>query len=64
MDTVMGSGSYMGGSGPFNPASYTRHFLGSPVSFRVGSFGDRTISITPQSRIVGPLEYVSHLLLA
>lgn len=58
-DTIMGSGSYMGSSsGPFNPASYTRHFLGSPISFRAGSFGNRTLSITPTSQIVGPLECV------
>ncbi|KAJ7141816.1 hypothetical protein C8R46DRAFT_1013130, partial [Mycena filopes] len=33
-------GSYNGEDGrAFNPASYTRHFLGSPISWRAGSFG-------------------------
>ncbi|TFK38432.1 hypothetical protein BDQ12DRAFT_698628 [Crucibulum laeve] len=35
----MADGSYTSSSGPFNPASYTRHFLGSPISWRGGSFG-------------------------
>ncbi|KAF8883026.1 hypothetical protein BD779DRAFT_1541427 [Infundibulicybe gibba] len=34
-------GSYTGESGSFNPASYTRHFLGSPISWRPSSFGAR-----------------------
>ncbi|EDR06015.1 uncharacterized protein LACBIDRAFT_294744 [Laccaria bicolor S238N-H82] len=35
----MAEGSYTGSSGFFNPASYTRHFLGSPISWLAGSFG-------------------------
>ncbi|KAJ2913259.1 hypothetical protein MD484_g7145, partial [Candolleomyces efflorescens] len=31
-------------SGPFNPASYTRQFIGSPISWRNGSFGMSGIS--------------------
>ncbi|KAF5347398.1 hypothetical protein D9758_011256 [Tetrapyrgos nigripes] len=39
-DYPMSSGSYNGSnSGSFNPASYTRHFLGSPISWRAGSLG-------------------------
>ncbi|KAK0187176.1 hypothetical protein F5146DRAFT_1142116 [Armillaria mellea] len=40
-DYIMSSGSYTGsnGNGSFNPASYTRHFLGSPISWRSTSFG-------------------------
>ncbi|KAF5347745.1 hypothetical protein D9756_010260 [Leucocoprinus leucothites] len=34
----MADGSYTSSSGPFNPASYTRHFLGSPISWRASSF--------------------------
>jgi transcription factor SFP1 len=37
---VDSQGSYTGSSGgTFNPASFTRHFLGSPISWRAGSFG-------------------------
>ncbi|CAA7271244.1 unnamed protein product [Cyclocybe aegerita] len=37
---MLDAGSYTGSSsGTFNPASYTRHFLGSPISWRAGSFG-------------------------
>ena len=43
-----GVGSYTGsGSGPFNPASYTRHFMGSPISWRAGSFGMSMTGTTP-----------------
>lgn len=39
-DFTMASGSYTGSnSGSFNPASYTRHFMGSPTSWRAGSLG-------------------------
>ncbi|KAH0580490.1 hypothetical protein H2248_001988 [Termitomyces sp. 'cryptogamus'] len=35
-------GSYSADHGrPFNPASYTRHFLGSPISWRAASLGAR-----------------------
>ncbi|KAJ7710941.1 hypothetical protein B0H17DRAFT_1190607 [Mycena rosella] len=37
-DYNMDGGSY---TGQFNPAGYSRHFLGSPISWRAGSFGDR-----------------------
>lgn len=34
------AGSYScSSSGPFNPASYTRQFIGSPISWRGGSYG-------------------------
>ncbi|KAF9078587.1 hypothetical protein BDP27DRAFT_18026 [Rhodocollybia butyracea] len=44
-DVNMISGSYNSGEGgSFNPASYTRHFLGSPMSFpAVGSYGNRLL---------------------
>ncbi|KAF9523340.1 hypothetical protein CPB83DRAFT_839820 [Crepidotus variabilis] len=36
----MDVGSYTGeSSGTFNPASFTRHFLGSPISWRTSSYG-------------------------
>ncbi|KAJ7575410.1 hypothetical protein C8J56DRAFT_414811 [Mycena floridula] len=39
-DYPMASGSYTGSTnGDFNPASYTRHFMGSPISWRPGSLG-------------------------
>ncbi|KAJ3811858.1 hypothetical protein F5876DRAFT_75428 [Lentinula aff. lateritia] len=45
-DINMASGSYTSGDGgSFNPASYTRHFLGSPMSYRsaVGSYNNRLL---------------------
>jgi transcription factor SFP1 len=40
-------GSYPASSdGAFNPASFTRHFLGSPISWRAASWG-----MSPSSRI-------------
>lgn len=33
------AGSYTGSEGTFNPASFTRHFLGSPISWRAASWG-------------------------
>ncbi|KAF5355398.1 hypothetical protein D9757_012552 [Collybiopsis confluens] len=45
-DVHMASGSYTSGEGDsFNPASYTRHFLGSPMSFRsaAGSYNGRLL---------------------
>lgn len=33
------AGSYTGSEGAFNPASFTRHFLGSPISWRAASWG-------------------------
>lgn len=41
-------GSYPGNNGLFNPSSYTRQFLGSPMSLRAGSFGGKVyISSSP-----------------
>ncbi|KIM44300.1 hypothetical protein M413DRAFT_9442 [Hebeloma cylindrosporum] len=37
--TMQDPGSYTGSTAEFNPASFTRHFLGSPISWRAGSFG-------------------------
>ncbi|KAJ3792911.1 hypothetical protein GGU11DRAFT_760360 [Lentinula aff. detonsa] len=45
-DINMASGSYTSGDGgSFNPASYTRHFLGSPMSYRsvAGSYNSRLL---------------------
>ncbi|KAJ3716421.1 hypothetical protein C8R42DRAFT_724890 [Lentinula raphanica] len=45
-DINMASGSYTSGDGgSFNPASYTRHFLGSPMSYRSvsGSYNGRLL---------------------
>ncbi|KAG9225504.1 hypothetical protein CCMSSC00406_0003007 [Pleurotus cornucopiae] len=45
-DSIMTSGSYTGSSNgdDFNPASYTKHYMGSPLSWRSGSFGSRHVS--------------------
>ncbi|KAJ7034661.1 hypothetical protein C8F04DRAFT_1259617 [Mycena alexandri] len=42
----------------FNPASYTRHFLGSPISWRAGSFGATycATSASPTAMLVGSYE--------
>lgn len=44
----------------FNPASYTRSFFGSPISWRPGSFGNgnRYCPGTSPGQLLGPLEYV------
>jgi hypothetical protein len=56
-DYIMGS--YSGEtSGSFNPASYTRHFLGSPISWRAGSFGARFPQGSPTAQLLGSIEYV------
>ncbi|GLB42929.1 putative zinc finger [Lyophyllum shimeji] len=50
-------GSYSGSSsGPFNPASYTRHFLGSPISWRAGSFGARFPQGSPSATLFSSLD--------
>ncbi|KAG6806003.1 hypothetical protein H0H87_003345, partial [Tephrocybe sp. NHM501043] len=49
-------GSYSGShGGPFNPASYTRHFLGSPISWRAGSFGSRFPQGSPSANLFSTL---------
>ncbi len=55
-DFVMGSGSHTGQNGSFNPASYTRRFMGSPISFRNGSFGSRFYPGVSPGQLLGPLE--------
>jgi transcription factor SFP1 len=45
-------------NGPFNPASYTRAFFGSPFSWRPGSFGNRSVPGSSPTQLLGPLEYV------
>ena len=62
-DLVIGSGSLTGQNGSFNLASYTRHFPGSPTSFRAGSFGSRFYPGVSPGQLLGPLEYVAHPLL-
>ncbi|EEB87404.1 hypothetical protein MPER_15252 [Moniliophthora perniciosa FA553] len=56
----MAMGSYTGSNnGSFNPASYTRRFLGSPISWRSGSysFGGRHYAGSPmKDQIRGSLE--------
>jgi transcription factor SFP1 len=53
----MDPGSYTGENGQFNPASYTRHFLGSPISWRAGSFGAQFVpSQSPTAMLVGSYE--------
>ncbi|KAJ7084172.1 hypothetical protein C8R43DRAFT_319075 [Mycena crocata] len=54
-DYPMDGGSYTGDDGTFNPASYTRHFLGSPISWRAGSFGAQYVatSQSPTAMLMG-----------
>lgn len=52
----MTSGSFTGTSGSFNPASYTRHLIGSPLSFRSGSFGSRFYPGVSPGQLLGPLD--------
>lgn len=62
----MAEGSYTSSSGMFNPASYTRHFLGSPISWRagsfgVGSFGGRRFPMgSPTAQLLSSIEYVAY----
>ena len=44
----------------FNPASYTRTFSGSPISWHPGSFGNgnRYLPGLSPSQLLGPLECV------
>ncbi|KDQ57900.1 hypothetical protein JAAARDRAFT_193384 [Jaapia argillacea MUCL 33604] len=56
-DISMISGSFTGNSsGSFNPASYTRHVLGSPLSWRAGSFGSRFYPGVSPGQLLGPLD--------
>ncbi|KAI0822139.1 hypothetical protein BC628DRAFT_1327946 [Trametes gibbosa] len=55
-DFTMGSGSFTGPNGSFNPASYTRHLIGSPFSSRVGSFGSRFYPGMSPGGLLGPLD--------
>ncbi|KAK7028280.1 hypothetical protein R3P38DRAFT_2935142 [Favolaschia claudopus] len=58
-DYVMEHGSYTGENGQFNPASYTRHFLGSPISWRAGSFGAQFVpSQSPTAMLVGSFDRI------
>ncbi|KAI0641749.1 hypothetical protein C8Q79DRAFT_290898 [Trametes meyenii] len=55
-DFPMGSGSFTGANGSFNASSYTRHLLGSPLSFRGGSFGSRFYPGMSPGQLLGPLD--------
>ncbi|KAI0919830.1 hypothetical protein AcV5_001793 [Taiwanofungus camphoratus] len=55
-DTFMGSGSFTGQNGSFNPASYTRRFIGSPPLWRAGSFGNRFHPGVSPGQLLGPLD--------
>ncbi|KAJ7119530.1 hypothetical protein C8R44DRAFT_737329 [Mycena epipterygia] len=58
-DYNMDGGSYTGENGQFNPQSYTRHFLGSPISWRAGSFGAQyCTSQSPTAMLVGSFDPV------
>ncbi|CDO68516.1 hypothetical protein BN946_scf184998.g13 [Trametes cinnabarina] len=54
-DFTMGNGSFTGTSGSFNPSSY-RHIIGSPFSFRAGSFGSRFYPGMSPGQLLGPLD--------
>jgi len=52
-------GSYTGSSsGTFNPASFARHFLGSPISWRGGSYGlsGRFPAGSPTAQLLSSIE--------
>ncbi|EGN97439.1 hypothetical protein SERLA73DRAFT_161479 [Serpula lacrymans var. lacrymans S7.3] len=55
-DYTMASGSYTGANGSFNAASYTRHYLGSPLSWRAGSFGSRIYPSCSPGQLIAPLD--------
>ena len=56
-------GFYTGDSnGAFNPASFTRHFLGSPISWRASSFTNR-FPASPTAQLLSSIEYVSVIIL-
>jgi len=54
----MASGSFTGQNGSFNPASYTRRLIGigSPSSWRGGSFGSRFYTGISPGQFLGPLD--------
>ncbi|KAF9039065.1 hypothetical protein BJ165DRAFT_1613776, partial [Panaeolus papilionaceus] len=59
-DYAMGdAGSFGPGSssGPFNPASFTRHFLGSPISWRASSFGSRFPAGSPTAHLLNSIDF-------
>lgn len=65
-DYPMGSGSYTGtdAGSSFNPASYTRHFVGSPISWRASSWGMSMDSAryptgSPSAHMLNSVECVS-----
>jgi hypothetical protein len=44
-------------SSAFNPASYNRQFLGSPISWRGASFGSRFYpACSPGAQFLAPME--------
>ncbi|OBZ73384.1 hypothetical protein A0H81_07134 [Grifola frondosa] len=55
-DFPMGSGSFTGQNGSFNPSSFTHRFIGSPVSWRAGSFGSRFYPGVSPGQLLGPLD--------
>lgn len=53
-DITMNPGSF--GAGSFNAGSYARRFIGSPISFRAGSFGSRFYPGVSPGQLMGPLD--------
>lgn len=54
-DSQMSSGSYSGNNGSLTSSSY-RQIIGSPLSWRAGSFGSRFYAGCSPSQLLGPLE--------
>ena len=54
-DYQMNFGSLTGQNGSFTPASL-RRFMGSPISFRAGSFGSRFYPGVSPGQLLGPIE--------
>ncbi|KAF7986780.1 hypothetical protein HWV62_20386 [Athelia sp. TMB] len=54
-DSQMSSGSYSGNNGSMSSSSY-RQMIGSPLSWRAGSFGSRFYSGCSPSQLLGPLD--------
>lgn len=55
-DIMMNTGSFGAHSGSLNASSYARRFIGSPISFRAGSFGSRFYPGVSPGQLTGPLD--------
>jgi transcription factor SFP1 len=59
VDTPVASGSSLSAfprPSLFHPASFSRQFLGSPISWRAGSFGSRFYPAGSPGQLLAPFE--------